>query len=147
MARVLRAVCTTRRCPGDPARDLATVVRERHLGVALLDTLTGLSVGAPDFRGVPEALRSAAAGDPALLRRLIAGVHDAEAVDAAQLSQGLHASTLCLDDRSPWPGPATPLAVRAPALRQAVARLPAAALGPYDRDTAADNGLAAVCRR
>ena len=29
-ARVLRAVCRAQHCPGDPAADLAAVVRARH---------------------------------------------------------------------------------------------------------------------
>ena len=60
-ARVLRAVCRAQHCPGDPAADLAAVVRARHDGPALDDTLVALSVGAPTYPGV---LRGASRGAP-----------------------------------------------------------------------------------
>src|SRR5690242_5730660 len=61
-AEVLRAVCAARHCGFDPAADLATVVRRDHDGPALLDMLVSMSVGAPAFPGVPDALHQAAAG-------------------------------------------------------------------------------------
>jgi pimeloyl-ACP methyl ester carboxylesterase len=144
-ATVLRAACTAQGCGSDPAADLATVVRRYHDGPALLDTLVEMSVGAPSFPGVPALLHGAAAGHPAALDRLIAQVHADDAVPAAELSQGLHASTLCADLRMPWGGPDTPLAARRAALARAVARLTTAQVWPFDRATAAGNGLIQTC--
>jgi pimeloyl-ACP methyl ester carboxylesterase len=144
-ATVLRDACAARRCGSDPAADLATVVRRYHDGPALFDTLVAMSVGAPSFPGVPAALHAAAAGQPAALGALIARVHAADAATAGQLSQGLHASTLCADMPMPWGGPATPLAARAAALARAVARLTAAQVWPFDRATAAGNGFIRTC--
>src|SRR5690349_14202886 len=98
-AEVLRAVCAARHCGFDPAADLAAVVRRDHDGPALLDMLVSMSVGAPGFPGVPDALHQAAAGHPAALTALMAQVRqaDAWAGPAAQ------------------PGPARQHAVRGPA--------------------------------
>ena len=106
-ARVLRAVCRAQHCPGDPAADLAAVVRARHNGAsgpAIDDTLVALSVGAPSFPGVIAALREARAGHPQHLERLVRVVRRAQRAPAQVLSQGLHAATLCADTRSPWGG-------------------------------------------
>jgi pimeloyl-ACP methyl ester carboxylesterase len=144
-ATVLRAACAAQDCAADPAADLATVVRRYHDGPALLDTLVEMSVGAPSFPGVPAMLHAAATGPPAALDRLIAQVHADDAVPTDELSQGLHASTLCADLRMPWGGPDTPLAARPAALARAVARLTTAQVWPFDRATAADNGLIRTC--
>ena len=144
-AEVLRAVCAARHCGFDPAADLATVVRRDHDGPALLDMLVSMSVGAPSFPGVPDALHQAAAGNPAALTALMAQVHQADAWPARLLSQGLHASTLCADLRMPWGGPETPLAARPAALARAVGRLTPAQTWPFDRATAAGNGFIRTC--
>jgi pimeloyl-ACP methyl ester carboxylesterase len=144
-AEVLRAVCAARHCGFDPAADLATVVRRDHDGPALLDMLVSMSVGAPGFPGVPDALHQAAAGRPAALTALMAQVHQADAWPARLLSQGLHASTLCADLRMPWGGPETPLAARPAALARATARLTPAQTWPFDRATAAGNGFIRTC--
>jgi pimeloyl-ACP methyl ester carboxylesterase len=74
------------------------------------------------------ALRKAAAGDMGPLNRLAAGVLRAErAYGATDLSQGLHAATLCGDA-----GP-----IQAGALR---------AVYPYDDETAKGNGVVRQCR-
>lgn len=144
-ATVLRDACAAQRCGSDPAADLAVVVRRYHDGPALFDTLVAMSVGDPSFPGVPAALRAAAAGQPGALRALMARVHAAEAVTAGELSQGLHASTLCADMPMPWGGPGTPLAGRPAALARAVARLTAAQVWPFDKATAAGNGFVQTC--
>jgi len=144
-ATVLRAACAALSCTSDPAADLATVVRRYHDGPALLDTLVEMSVGAPSFPGVPAMLHAAATGHPAALDRLIAQVHAYDAVPAGELSQGLHASTLCADLPMPWGGPDTPLAARPAALARAAARLTTAQVWPFDRATAAGNGLIRTC--
>jgi pimeloyl-ACP methyl ester carboxylesterase len=144
-ATVLRAVCAQQGCSADPARDLAAVVRRYHDGPQLFDTLVAMSVGAPSFPGVPAALHAAADGQPAALRALIGRVHAADAATAAELSQGLHAATLCADLRMPWGGPDTPLARRRAALDRATARLTPAQVWPFDRATAAGNGFVQTC--
>ncbi|MEN3283445.1 MAG: hypothetical protein V7607_4585 [Solirubrobacteraceae bacterium] len=144
VARVLRAVCRAQRCPGDPAADLAAVVRARRDGPELYDTLVALSVGAPSFPGVLAALRDARRGDARRLQRIVRTVRRAQRAPAEVLSQGLHAATICADLRPPWGGPAAPLAGRAQALRQAAAHADPA---PFDRATVTGNGLALTCLR
>jgi pimeloyl-ACP methyl ester carboxylesterase len=143
-ARVLRLVCRAQRCPGDPAADLAAVVRARHDGPELDDTLVAMSVGAPAFPGVVAALREARAGHPRHLDGIVRAVRRAQRAPAAFLSQGLHAATLCTDVRAPWGPPTTPLAGREAALQRAAARTDPA---PYDRATVVGNGFAQTCLR
>ena len=144
-ATVLRDACAAQGCGSDPASDLAAVVRRYHDGPALLDMLVALSVGDPSFPGVPAALHAAAAGQPDALNALVARVHAADSATAGELSQGLHASTLCADMPMPWGGPDTPLAARPAALARAVARLTTAQVWPFDRATAAGNGFIQTC--
>ena len=144
-ATVLRDACAAQGCGSDPASDLAAVVRRYHDGPAVLDTLVEMSVSDPSFPGVPAALDAAAAGRPASLNALIAQVHASDAATRGELSQGLHASTLCADVPMPWGGPDTPLAARPAALARAVARLTTAQVWPFDRATAAGNGLIQTC--
>ena len=144
-ATVLRDACAAQGCGFDPASDLAAVVRRYHDGPALFDMLVALSVGDPSFPGVPAALHAAAAGQPDALSTLVARVHAADAATAGELSQGLHASTLCADMPMPWGGPDTPLAARPAALARAVAGLTTAQVWPFDRATAAGNGFIQTC--
>jgi pimeloyl-ACP methyl ester carboxylesterase len=141
-ARVLRSVCRAQRCPGDPVADLAAVVRMRHDGPELYDTLVALSVGAPSFPGVLAALRAARKGDAAHLERIVRAVRRAQRAPATILSQGLHAATLCADLHLPWGDPAGPVAGRAAALRRAAAAIDPA---PWDRATVVGNGVAQTC--
>jgi pimeloyl-ACP methyl ester carboxylesterase len=143
-ARVLRAVCQAQRCPGDPAADLAAVVRARHDGPEIYDTLVAMSVGAPTFPGVPAALRAARRGNPRALDRIVRAVRRAQRAPAGVLSQGLHAATACADLRAPWGGPAAPMSGREEALRQAAARVDPT---PFDRATVTGNGLVLTCLR
>jgi pimeloyl-ACP methyl ester carboxylesterase len=144
-ARVLRAACAQPRCGTDPVADLEAVVRQRGDGAELLDALVTLSIVDPTFGGVPEALHAARNGDPAALDRLVDRLRQGDDTPAGQLSQGLHASTLCADTPAPWGDSSTPLAARAAALRRAVDRLSAADVLPFDRATAAGNGIALTC--
>ncbi len=146
-ARVLRDACKPLHCPSDPAADLAAVVAQRHDGVELLDTLTALSIVSPAFRRIPDALREARAGRTAKLDAIVAGVRRGQRTPAGFLSQGLHASTLCGDLKGPWGGPSSPLDGRRSALAGAVAKLQPADVYPYDRATAANNGIAQTCVR
>jgi pimeloyl-ACP methyl ester carboxylesterase len=144
-ATVLRDACAAQGCGFDPASDLAAVIRRYHDGPALLDMLVALSVGDPSFPGVPAALHAAAAGQPDALDALVARVHAADSATAGELSQGLHASTLCADMPMPWGGPDTPLAARPAALARAVGRLTTTQVWPFDRATAAGNGFIQTC--
>ncbi|MGZ4202785.1 MAG: alpha/beta fold hydrolase, partial [Thermoleophilaceae bacterium] len=145
--RVLRSACAQTRCGTDPAADLAAVVRSRHDGPALLDTLVTLSIVDPRYRPVPRALHAARQGRAARLDHLIAAVRRGNRFPAGFLSQGLHASTVCSDFPQLWGGPPTPRAARAPAVRAAADRLTAAQLWPFDRATATGNGELLACER
>jgi pimeloyl-ACP methyl ester carboxylesterase len=143
----------TRRVLGDVCgsacvADLAAVVRTRSAGVRLLDALTTLSIVDPTFRAafdVPGILHDARSGNVDALERFLTSVHSWSATPAPALDQGLHASALCADWRYPWGSSSAPLAGREAKLRRAVARLPAAALYPFDRATALGNGFIRQC--
>lgn len=148
-ARVLRAVCRAEAapCAGDPAGDLAAVMRARPaLGSPLFDTLTALSIGVPQLRAVPAILRRARQGDLGPLTRLLRAVRDAEQAPAAALSQGLHAATLCADSPAPWGGPGASEAARVRALDRVRATLRTAATAPFAPSTALHQGLLLTCR-
>jgi pimeloyl-ACP methyl ester carboxylesterase len=148
VARVLRLACRGTGCPGDPADDLAVVVRSTHAGPDLLAALTLESIVDPTFRSVfdvPVLLHDARLGRLNGLQRFVATTRSWSAIPAAELSQGLHASALCGDWSFPWGDSATPSAVRAPRLARAVARLPARTLWPFDRATASFNGIVRQC--
>jgi pimeloyl-ACP methyl ester carboxylesterase len=121
------------------------VVRSRGDGSGLLDTLVTLSVADPGFPGVPEALHEARQGRPARLDQLVAAVRRGSGASAEELSQGLHASTLCTDTPAPWGDSSVPVQARAEALRRAVDRLTDAQVFPFDRATASGNGIAQTC--
>jgi pimeloyl-ACP methyl ester carboxylesterase len=121
--RVLRAACDG--CGTDPARDLHRALHRGADGPAVLDALTALSIGEPDFPGVATTLHRAAAGDRRGLDRLVAATRRAQAAPAAVLSQGLHAATLCPESHL-----------------DATARR----VWPFDAYTAAHNGLIELCR-
>src|SRR5262249_9578311 len=138
VARVLRLACRDAKCSGDPAADLAAVVRKRHDGGQVLDALTVLSIVDPTFRqisNVPEALRRPRRGAPAQLTALLIGVGRGQATPAEALSQGLHASAVCADWRFPWGDSDAPLATRAAKLARAAAKLTPGDVWPFDRMT------------
>jgi pimeloyl-ACP methyl ester carboxylesterase len=142
--RVLRSVCAAQRCGWDPAADLAAVVARLHDGPALLDALVADSVVAPGYPGVLHALHAARAGRPGALERFVASSRRGESVPATFLSQGLHESTICLDFAPPW-DPAASRARRAATLSRMATSLSLAEVYPFDRATAAGNGLARGC--
>jgi pimeloyl-ACP methyl ester carboxylesterase len=144
-ARVLRTVCRSQRCGYDPADDLAAVVAARHDGPALLNTLVLVSVVDPSFRGVLAALHQARQGSPAALGDQVRRYASGGGLPASELSQGLHASTLCEDLALPWGSAATPLASRPGLLARAAARLSATQTWPFDRASAMGNGLIKTC--
>ncbi|MDT7597425.1 MAG: hypothetical protein QOJ06_2971 [Pseudonocardiales bacterium] len=144
---VLRMVCREIGCTTDAAQDLSEVVRARHGGPELYDTLTSLSVGQPRLTDIPAALHDATQGDYTGLDAIVAAERQNQAVEADELSQGLHASTMCEDLHGPWGDAATPVAGRATATVAAVAGLSDAAVFPYDRSAAAANGIAVTCEQ
>jgi pimeloyl-ACP methyl ester carboxylesterase len=144
---VLRMVCREIGCTTDPAQDLSEVVRARHGGPELYDTLTSLRVGQPRLTDIPAALHDATRGDYTGLDAIVAAERQNQAAEADELSQGLHASTMCEDLHGPWGDAATPVAGRAAATVAAVAGLSDAAVFPYDRSAAAANGIAVTCEQ
>jgi pimeloyl-ACP methyl ester carboxylesterase len=144
--RVLRDACDAAGCPGDPAADLAAVVRRDHDGPQLLDLVTAMSIVDPTFEPLLSALHEAARGDGNRLATLQQGYGRGLQASAAQLSQGLHASALCSDSRFPWGTSAAPSRGRAAAVRRAVRGYPVASLWPFDRATAAGNGFVRQCQ-
>jgi pimeloyl-ACP methyl ester carboxylesterase len=147
-ARVLRLVCRETRCPGDPAGDLASVVRRYDNGPELLDALTLLSIVDPTFRrqfDVPGVLHAARRGKTAPLTAFLRTIRRWERAPARALSQGLHASALCADWRFPWGDASAPIAGRAERLAAAAARLTTRELWPFDRATAVRNGFQQQC--
>jgi pimeloyl-ACP methyl ester carboxylesterase len=137
----------TRRVLGpERTKALAKVVEDQGNGPQLLDTLTSLSVGKPRGDGFLTAIDRASEGDDASLKRWITGVGKyVHGWKAKQLSQGLHASTLCADSPAPWGDAAAPLEGRQKSLDDAGAKLTDADLYPYDRETATKNGFALQC--
>ncbi|MCN9243362.1 alpha/beta hydrolase [Streptomyces sp. RY43-2] len=143
--RVLTAACRATGCTTDPAADLAEVVRRYGLGVDVIDALTTWEFVDPDYAAMIDALHRAAGGDPGMLRALIAGARQGGAMSAEELSQGLHAATLCLDGRYPWGSSDTPVAGRRQALEKAGAKLTSADYGPFDAATATGLGSMLAC--
>jgi len=130
----------------DAAADLAAVVRRRpRVELPLFDAIVTMSIVDPTFARVPPALRAARAGDWSALDSLLADFRPDASTPTPVFSQGLHASALCADTPLPWGGPAAPSAQRAPALRRAVARIPAAAVWPFTRRIASGNGIVVTC--
>jgi pimeloyl-ACP methyl ester carboxylesterase len=144
-AQVLRTVCSETRCSTDPAQDLSEVIRLRHDGPQLLAILSGLTGGAPRLTGMVAALHEAARADYTALDGIIATETRNQAISAEQLSQGLHAATVCEDYSWPWGDADTPVPGRASAIMTTVAALSDAAVFPYDRATAAGTGTVLTC--
>jgi pimeloyl-ACP methyl ester carboxylesterase len=145
-APALRDACAEVHCGFDPAADLSAVIRAHHDGPQLLDALVGDSVVTPDFRAALAALHAGAAGDMRGVQALLKSASAGESATADELSQGLHQSTLCLDIASPW-DPNARSGQRTRLLAGEAAALPARALFPYDRATAAGNGIGIGCAR
>jgi pimeloyl-ACP methyl ester carboxylesterase len=90
-------------------------------------------------------LHAAAQGDMQALDDMIAGVRRGVQVPAAELSQGLHASTLCADGVWPWGSLAVPVQSRADDVARAAIGLDPASVWPFDLATARGNGILATC--
>ncbi|MFI7702669.1 alpha/beta fold hydrolase [Nonomuraea sp. NPDC049480] len=144
---VLRLACKEQQCGFDPAAALARTVRRYDNGVSVLQVLTILSIIDPQHTrfGALDALRKAAAGDPADLGALIAAFSEGGA-SAGELSAGLHYATLCADvTKAPWGDSSAPLDGREEALRRAVHRQ--SSVWPFERKTVAEHGYVQACLR
>jgi pimeloyl-ACP methyl ester carboxylesterase len=144
-ARVLRDVCQERSCPGDPAADLHTAVAGRRDGSDVLNAITIDGILSPGYRGVPEVLHAAATGDRSSLDLLVHGIREGVQTRPEELSQGLHAATLCADGVWPWAAD-DDAGARAAAVRRAGAAVSAGDVYPYDRLTAMRNGILLTCQ-
>ena len=148
-ARVMRDVCAApgRNCPGDPAADLASVVRQDPaLGPKLLEAITMMGYVDPArLLFAPEALHAAAGGDSARLRDLFALVDRFSQAPASQYSQGIQAATLCLDLDFPWGSAQSPEHSRARKADRAISKLSAEQLWPFNAQTARSNGEVVMC--
>lgn len=143
--RVLKEACESIGCTTDPAADLAEVVATHGNGVDVLDAITTWGFVDPDYATMIDALHQAAEGNLGLLNGLIQGTRQGNTADAEELSQGLHAATLCLDGRYPWGRSDAPLAGRRAALEKAGAELTPADYGPFDAATATGLGSMLSC--
>jgi pimeloyl-ACP methyl ester carboxylesterase len=76
---------------------------------------------------------------------LIAGVRQGVQAPPSELSQGLHASTLCADGDWPWGSAAAKLTHREDDLARAAGKLDPSQVWPFDVETAAHNGILQTC--
>jgi pimeloyl-ACP methyl ester carboxylesterase len=142
--RVLRLACSAEHCRTNPARDIQTLIRRRHDGPQLVDTIVGLTAASDPLGPLLKALHEAAAGNYAALNSITAKVKKDSHATAEDLSQGLHQATVCLDMARPW-DPAAPPAVRAAAFERQVRGIPQRAFFPFDRATALGTGGTRAC--
>lgn len=147
---VLRDVCREDPpCLSDPAKDLAKVVRAKVVdNVNLLNALTLQSIVDPSFREMADApglLGQAAEGDASGLEEYIERFRVLGLFTAEELSAGAHVATLCSDLRFPWGDAATPIKQRRRALVRAVRRIKEDRVWPFDRKTAASQGMIKSC--
>lgn len=146
---VLSTACREQKCGYDPARDLAKVVRRDDNGVGVFNLLVIASIIDPKLAnpdlGILDALHASAAGAPERLDRLVADFSAPSDEPPADFSSGLHAATLCADSRWPWGDASAPLDGRRKALNKAVQRIDPAAVWPFDRRTAGEQGIPQTC--
>jgi len=158
-ARVLRDACATApACGYDPADDLAWVVRHRGTadGVKIFDTIVTYEFLDPSYRDpdaggvlpgggdIIGALHADRLGDPARLDALLKNLASG-GDDPVDFSAGLHAATLCADQRFPWGSAATPVQARKPVLDAVAHVLPARATWPYTTGVAIQQGFIQSC--
>jgi pimeloyl-ACP methyl ester carboxylesterase len=161
-ATVLRQLCVRgsdcRQVTDDPVGELRRLVTRtnRHPirghgvtidGPSLFDTITTLtSFQQEQFVVFPRFVHEALHGNPDPLLRVTAAVRASNALPATALSMGLHTATLCADFPFPWGSADASRQERRTTLRAATRRLPDD-LGPFDRTTAAGNGVMVTCLR
>ena len=145
-ARVLLSACEAQDCPGDPAADLADVVRRDGGGPDLLGLVSGMSAVRPAFDTLLPALRRARSGDRTDLDRLLQAYRTGFATSASVFSAGLHSAAYCADQTFPWGRSSAPAGRRAPAVRREVARLASSTTYPFDARTVAGGSGVVECR-
>jgi pimeloyl-ACP methyl ester carboxylesterase len=143
-SRVLGLACAKERCRTDPASDLRAVIRKRHDGPQLLNTVVSLTAFSSPLTKLFQALHTARRGRYGPLDTIARRVNEAMRSTASQLSAGLHQSTICMDLARPW-DPAASTASRGATLVGLAAGVPPSTLSPWDRATAIGNGLAQAC--
>jgi pimeloyl-ACP methyl ester carboxylesterase len=159
---ILKQLCVRgsdcRRVTDDPVGELHRLVTRTNRrpirghgvtidGPSLFDTITTLtSFQQEQFTVFPRFVHMALRGNPDPLLRVTAAVRASNATPATALSMGLHTATLCADFPFPWGSADATQQDRRIALRAATRRLPAD-LGPFDRATAAGNGVMVTCLR
>ena len=124
--------------PPQPGRRREDLRRDRRLRV--LDP----TYRSPDAGDVIGALHAARTGSPEWLDQLVKG-YTTEDVDPASFSSGLHAATLCADQRFPWGTSSTPVGLRQPLLSLTARALPASATWPYTTEVATQQGFIQGC--
>jgi pimeloyl-ACP methyl ester carboxylesterase len=142
--RVLRRACAEAHCTTHPLQDLRAVIRKRHDGPQLLNTVVSLTAFSSPLSKLFQALHAARDGDFAALDELTHRVNEATRSSASELSAGLHQSTICMDLANPW-NPAAPSSTRAATLARLASRVSQGALIPWGRATAVGNGLTQAC--
>jgi pimeloyl-ACP methyl ester carboxylesterase len=123
--------------------------RVRRATLSRADLLLVLLAGDfdPGLRAAfPSAVQAGLRGDPAPLLRLRrrALAIDALPPPARELSAAAYAATTCEESTLPWPRTA-PYGARRALARAAVDALPASAFDPFDRLTALDSDVLALC--
>jgi hypothetical protein len=107
-------------------------VTQRIDGIELLGTILDADLNPGLAAEVPAAVHAARRGNTQPLLRL-ARFHDrTTATQAADLSAGLYAATVCHDGPFPW-DPNAPIESRRTAYRSAVAALPASTFGSFGK--------------
>jgi pimeloyl-ACP methyl ester carboxylesterase len=171
--RVLNHLCTKRslcaEVTSDAIRDLRRLVRRTNRepivrkprlgkppqlpvridGPALFDLIVTLASFEQDtFTVFPRAVKRALRDRPGPLLRMAEEIRSQSyGPDPAEVSWGLHTATLCADASFPWGSPASDPSSRPQAVADAVFAIPREAFAPFDRATAAGNGVVATCER
>ncbi|MFC6162761.1 alpha/beta hydrolase [Kribbella jiaozuonensis] len=142
---VLKAACRQDpTCTTDPVADLAWLVQHGVSGTDLMETLSVASLNSvnPTLKGIPATLHAARTSDDTGLKQLLQQT-SSRGLEYSTLSAGLHMATLCSDLRFPWSGKPD----RETALNDAVRRLNAKHLYPYDVVTARSQLMIQGCLR
>jgi pimeloyl-ACP methyl ester carboxylesterase len=151
-AEVLRDACATTHCAGDPAADLAAVVKAHHNGVELFDLIVSATIVEASFAGrsfypVLDLLHQAAGGDAKALEDAIADLRRGSDPGAAVYSSGLHMATLCPEIAgAPWGSPSSAPSSRGASVDKAESQVDTAAVWPFDAATVVGQGLIGSCR-
>src|SRR4029079_2663473 len=145
VGRVLRSLCSELTCHGDPAEQLAFVVRTSSIDMRLLDALVTLSVFDPTCPGVIGALYAASHGRRGDLQGLVDRFAPDTKTPGHAPHHGRHVSALCADNPMPWGGPATPTQNRLTALLDAAVHVKPPSIWPFTRAVASANGIVRQC--